>query len=242
MRKYFYKFEVNSELGKAFVRLWHMCNKADKAADRFAAKVGAKTYYQVAEAFAGGVSCVEFEGGTPPRPNLWRSVGKDSDEREMWVPDVESRVGRVILKEGEPVPKDRVDRIYSKQTTKNASGQTVCQYIELYRDNIPVDKAHPTRKIPYYVRESIRIERGRMKLPVVKTESILNLLGADMANGKSVDKLQVVRDTTPTFFKYSRHIYIGCAYPCRAEGLKEIDMEEYVDLEREVRIMAKCGD
>ena len=32
MKNYYYKFNVKTDLGKAFLKLWHQCDKAEKAA------------------------------------------------------------------------------------------------------------------------------------------------------------------------------------------------------------------
>lgn len=239
--RYCYKFNMKSELGKAFMKLWHLCDKAEKAADRFAAKAGAKQYYPADSAFAGGVACVSFESGKPPRPKVWRSVGKDPDGIEMWVPDVKMRMGAMVLEDGSKVPQDTATRIYKKEVKQDSSGRAVCPYVELYRDDeVPVDKNHPNRKTPLYWSESFRIEKARLKLPVVTTEAVLNLIGADPTGGKEPDgKLHVVRPITPTFFKYSQTIYLCCAYPCSAKDLTGISIGVYAEMEKEVRAMER---
>lgn len=239
MDRFFYKFGATTETGRAFIRLWHLCTKAERAADVFAAKVGAKSYYPAEEAFAGGLLFVSFEGDVPPRPNLWRSVGRDADGMLMWEPDVERRSGVVVLAEGEEIPRDSATRVYEKRVTVNGRGERVCRYLEFYRNDIPVDKGHPNRKLPYYVRESFRIERGRMKLPIVRTEELLSVLKADVLGGVDANRPAVVRLVTPTFYRYGHKVYLGCAYPCRAEGMVEIGMEEYVEIEKEVRLMMR---
>ena len=237
--RFCYKFNMKSELGKAFMNLWHLCNKAEVAADKFAAKAGAKHYYPAPSVFAGGVTCVAFEDDQPPRPNVWRSIGKDADGIEMWVLDVKQRIGTVVIEDETKIPQDTATRIYRKQAIKNSSGQMVWAYVELYRDDdVPFDKKHPNRKTPRYWSESFRTEKARLKLPVVTTETLLNLLQADMTNGKGHDgKPHVVRPITPTFFKYSQSIYLCCAYQCHAKGMTEISIGDYEEMEKEVRAM-----
>ena len=240
-KRYCYKIHMKSELGKAFLKLWHLCDKAEKAADKFAAKVGAKQYYPADSVFAGGVACVSFEGNQPPLQKVWRKVGKDADGIVMWEPDVKMRGGFAAVKDETKLPADTATRIYGKMR-KNAAGNTVCDYIELYRDDkVPEDKTHPKRKTPLYWSKSFRIEKERLKLPVVTTMTVLNLIKADLTADRSAaaGKIHVLRPITPTFFKYSQSIYLRCAYPCNAEGLKEISIVEYANTEAAVREASK---
>lgn len=243
MDRFYYKFHQKSELGKKFLKLWHECDKANAAAERFAAKVGAKDYYPALNAFAGGVMCVSFENGKPPREKLWRSIGKDADGIEMWVPDVKQRVGLVTLDSDSFIPSDTATRLYIKDfAQKNAKGQTIRKCVELYRDDeIPVDKNHPNRQLPLYIRESIRIERARLTLPCVKTEALLVLLQADFMEGCE-GKPRMVKLVTPSFFKYSQSVYLCCAYPCSANDLTEISMGDYAEMEKEVRASARDAE
>ena len=196
MEKHFYRFSTKSKLGKEFRRLWNKCIKTEKAADIFAAKVGAVTFYPQDSVFAGGVACVAFKDNVCPKPKLWQSVGKDADGMEQWVP-----------------------RKYEAK-------------------DIPADPKHPKRRLPLYVREAERIEKARVALPFVRTETILGLLKADLTNGKGDDgKLHIVRLVTPTFFEYWQHVYVGCAYPCSAEDLMEISMADYTKAERDMIAM-----
>lgn len=237
---HYYKFSTTTELGKAFIKLWNQCNKAEKAADKFAANVGAITYYPTDSAFAGGVACVAFKDNICPKPNLWKSIGKDADGFEQWVPNVKKRMCELALPNANVKPSDAANRIYNKQPILKSSGQIVLPYVELYRDDIQVNRKHPERKLPYYVRESIRIEKARMKLPEVSVISILTLLQADITNGKDNNgKLNIIKPVTPTFFQYSKQIYVGCAYPCKANGLTEISMGDYVEMEKDVRAMMR---
>ena len=61
--RYYYRFDTSSALGKKFRSFWNECNKAERAAEVFAKKVGAVAYYSSPSAFAGGVAAVAFEEG-----------------------------------------------------------------------------------------------------------------------------------------------------------------------------------
>jgi hypothetical protein len=227
---------MKSELGKVFMKLWHLCDKAEKAADKFAAKAGAQQYYPVDSAFAGGVACVSFESGKPPRPNVWRSIGKDADGIEMWVPDVKMRMMVQEIEDETKIPNDTATRIYKKEAKRKPNGQVVCFYTELYRDDEAARSANKRKKLSLAAKESFRIEKERLKLPVVTTTTVLNTIGADLTGGKGSDgKPHVVRPVTPTFFRYSQSIYLCSAYQCHAEGMTEISIGEYAEMQSAAR-------
>lgn len=230
-------------MGKAFLKLWHQCDMAERAADRFAAKVGAVTYYPQDSMFAGGVACVAFKDNVCPKPKHWRSIGKDADGYEQWVPNVKQRAGAVELPSENFKPSDTACRIYAARPVPGKDGKLRLPFVELYRDD---DVSKPTdkrRQVSYVARESIRTERERLTLPTVSVMQILNMVQADLTNGKGGDgKIHIVKPVTPTFFKYSRHIYLGCAYPCKAEGMKEISLGDYVEAEKAVRAAARDAE
>ena len=94
--------------------------------------------------------------------------------------------------------------------------------------------------LPLFVRKAIRIEKERMALPIVRTETFLKLLLADPTCGKASDgKVHVVSLQTPTFFEYWNHIYIGIAYPCQSDALEEITQADYIEAEKAVRELAR---
>lgn len=240
MKNYYYKFSTTTKFGKAFLKLWRLCEKAEKAADKFAQKVGAVTFYPQDSAFAGGVACVAFKDNVCPKPDHWRSIGKDADKQEQWVPNVKQRIGTLVVSNAKAMPGNVANRIYGKRPTVNQQGQLVLQYVELYRDDEASKSRSRGYKLSRAAKESIRIEKERLTLPTVSVMSILNLLQADMTNGKGSDgKAVIMKIVTPTFFKYSQQIYVGCAYPCKAEELKEISMGDYLEMEKEVRAMMR---
>ena len=236
---YYYKFNVKTNLGKSFVRLWHECDKAEKAAERFAAKVAAVMFYPVDSSMAGGVSCVVFKDNKCPKPGHWKSIGKDADGYELWVPNVKQRTGALALADAGSKPNAVTNRIYQKQPFTSAEGQLLLPYVELYRDDEASKSISGRYKMSWAARESIRIEKERRTLPVVSVMQILNLLQADVTGCNGDGKMHVVRPVTPTFFRYSQTIYLGCAYACKAEGLKEITMGDYLEIEKEVRAMER---
>ena len=118
MAKYFYRFDASSELGKKFRNFLYECDKANRAADTYCAKVGAKTFYGNESAFAGGVLCVGFEDGEKVDKRLWRSVGKDGDGYEMWEPNCQKRQDVIVLPRRDFRPSDTASRVYNKRPSR----------------------------------------------------------------------------------------------------------------------------
>jgi len=276
MNKYFYRLDSSTEVGKKFRRLWNECIKADRAAEVFTKKAGAKTWYPDDAAFAGGVACVSFE--TEVNKKLWRSLGKDADGLEQWEPAVSRRGDVMVLPRKDFRPSDTATRVFERRVLpwamvrhlhtqdewaemtgikltgdKTADAKRMddvmshlsfMRYVELYRDDF--EKKDDRVRMPYYVRESIRIERARLLLPVVKTEQIYRLLQADTAI--EAKNPVIVQDQAPTFFEYNKRVYIGIDYPCKADGLKEIDRKAYImakdnllRMQRDMEALAKSG-
>jgi len=112
--RYYYRFETSSILGKKFRSFWNECNKAERAAEVFAKKVGAAAYYSSPSAFAGGVAAVAFEPGKA-NGKIWRSAGRTEDGEELWEPDVKQRNGVLVLPRRGFKPSDTATRIYSRR-------------------------------------------------------------------------------------------------------------------------------
>lgn len=280
MERHFYRFDTSSALGKQFRTLWNECNKAERAADSFAKKVGAKTYYGNAAAFTGGVECVSFKEGTKINKKMWRMVGKDADGLEQWVPDVKHRSDVMVLPRKDFKPSDTATRIYSKQVLewfmvkdrhtleewakianikltddddlnaynvrKELENAYFVRYVELYRDDEDSKPKDRRWKLSHVARESIRIERERLKLPIVKMSRFHQLLQADKSAVMNEGKPTIVQESTPTFFEYNRHFYLGIDYPCLADGLTELSSKAYAQvrenllkMQRDIEALAK---
>jgi hypothetical protein len=121
-KRYFYRFAMTSGLGVRFRGFWNMCQRANRAADTFAKKVGARMFYPDMRMVAGGVDAVVFPEGEKVDRRIWRSAGKDGDGMELWVPDVKKRRGEIALKEGERVPSHTASRVFDKRPAADATG------------------------------------------------------------------------------------------------------------------------
>ena len=127
-KRLFYRFNVGTDLGKQFRKFWYDCDKAERAANVYAQKVGAKQFYSSPAAFAGGVVCVSFDEGEEVNARLWRSVGKDADGIEMYEPNVKQRHGVLVLPRRGFQPSDTAQRIYQKRPSPWSE---VCQVYTL---------------------------------------------------------------------------------------------------------------
>lgn len=107
---------------------------------------------------------------------------------------------------------------------KTLSEKRFIKYVELYR----TDTNKSIREMSKLQREAINLEHHRRMLPVVTPLRVFSLLGADakvdIPEGKH---FAIVKPETPTFWEYADHWYIGCVFPCKAEGLTEISSEAY---------------
>lgn len=229
-KQYFYKFNTSTALGKQFRSFWNKCQKATLVADKFAAKVGAATFYPNMQKVAGGVDAVSFPDSVKPNEKIWRSIGKDEDGLELWVPDVKQRRGVYQMPDGGKCPSHTANRIYGKPNDKGE-----VRYVELYRDDeIPADPTHPRRKTPQYVSQSIRIEKERLLLPTVSTAELLRVLGADVAaNVPDDDRMHIVQIVTPEMFEWGGAYYLCIDYPCNKADMEEIGAAMYQRMNNE---------
>lgn len=151
--RYYYRFSTSSQLGKKFRSFWNECNKAERAAEVFAKKVGAAAYYSSPSAFAGGVAAVAFEPGKA-NGKMWRSAGRTDDGEELFEPDVKQRNGVLVLPRRGFKPSDTATRIYSRRMSawkEVRSIYTLCEWAKLAGVEMPdadasgVVAAIPTR-------------------------------------------------------------------------------------------------
>ena len=112
--KYFYRFDLTSELGKSFKKFQRDCADANRAAEIWAEKAHAKAYYSSPSGFAGGVTCVSF-GDMVPDDRLWKNIGKDQNGELQYEPLCSSRTGVALLPRKEFMPSDTKTKIYSKR-------------------------------------------------------------------------------------------------------------------------------
>ena len=198
-KNYYYRFDTSTALGKRFRSFWNELMKAERAADKFAEKVGAKTFYPNMRMVAGGVDAVSFPDGVHPNLKVWRSIGKDGDGLELWVPNVKQRRGVYKIPEGGKCPSHTANRIFSRKP--NDKGEV--KFIELYRDDEEAKSTDRRFKLSWAAKESIRIEKQRLLLPTISAADLLRVLSADVAaDVPDDDQLHIVRIITPEMFEW----------------------------------------
>lgn len=226
--RHYYKVLVDSKTGKLISRFWHACQKCEEAAEDYCKKFGAKYYYSDPKYFAGGVVCVAFADGKKVDEKEWRKFAVlEGDQYYLPACNVERDMVEVPNREFQL--KDTWDTLYQRdhireQLVKEEDDQTRKTLCVPRLRFLPVHDQHDAKgRLPQgsrALRRAVVAEQKRLKLPTVGVDQIYRILGAQLPEGK-------LSDTTPTFFVRSVTYYIGCAYPCTAEGLEEITPQIY---------------
>lgn len=101
------KSGLDNELKKAI-------NEADLEADRFAARCGASGFYPDMSAVAGGVSAVLFADPSAVDMDKWKSIGKDADGLELFVPNTKLKNAEAVRieEERQRLPRLTVVQLY----------------------------------------------------------------------------------------------------------------------------------
>ncbi len=156
MAKYYYRFKAYTKVGKKFRAFWNECIKADEAAEKYAAKVGAAAYYSVPSAFAGGVTCVSFD--KKPDTQLWRSIGPDQDGIEQWEPRCQRREGVIIAPNAGFRPSSTAVRLYDKKASKWENvigGQTMKQWAQVAGILLTGDKEKDEERVNAALKDKV---------------------------------------------------------------------------------------
>lgn len=96
-------------------------------------------------------------------------------------------------------------------TVDLTTGKTRIQAIENYEPH------QKTRDI----RRAMKAEEKRQRLPLVKTETLYEILKAQLPDDGKLS------DWTPTVFEYDGKYFIGCEYVCTAAGMTEISQQTH---------------
>lgn len=199
---YYYRCRTTSKVGRrlhAFhVRLLH----AERAADEFAAHCGATSFIQQPESMAGGIEYFEFSEA--PDKKIWRKALTSKEGIDEYELNCDITHDFLISREpfGE-IPGDKwnifylrkqhrweevrllrsmsqwresalreglADETVSDETLKNVLKD--CYFSPFLRFNVPDVKGHFTQK----QRRAVRLEKARMRLPVVTQEELFSIL------------------------------------------------------------------
>lgn len=251
MAKFHYELFIDSKTGKRLTDYWHSCISAERNADRYAKRMGGEFYYSDPKYFAGGVSYISFPKNKPADPGVWREVGTQYADGSFvsamspnyqgalaegdvvyFEPNISKKMDRVEIPNQEYRPKDTFDCVHGKEPIERDGKWYLPCLRFLYDEEIgfrhDLKGGHQPRVASRTVRRAIKVELQRLRLPGVKVEPLLNLLGAewlpkDLSDGKRVK----TPDTTPTFFPLDQHYYIGCDYECKADGLRALTPQQY---------------
>ena len=264
MAKFHYQVDIDSPTGEKLTRFLRQCFKCEEAAEDYAKKMGAVTYYEDPRYFAGGVVCIAFAEGVRIDRGVWREAGVDrSDGVTYWEPNCQERRGWAEVPSRDYALRDTFDRIYDRsriqerevpvesvepvavpqqhteQTGQTAEGKPLTErrlfvpYVEFFRaepsghsGSSPSGERTASRGL----RKAIKAEVRRQRLPVMRTESLLAILGATVAPVEPVAVAQqhTEQPATPTLFAFHSRYFIGCDYDSSANhDLLPISLEMY---------------
>lgn len=81
-------------------------------------------------------------------------------------------------------------------------------------------------KLPWWVREAVRLEVQRVKLPVVTVNIFYRLMqaGSPLPEGQTFGR---INERLPNFFEIGGKFYVSCSRELMAEGLEAITAQKY---------------
>lgn len=252
MSKFHYRLLIDSPTGKLLTAFWHSCISVERLADKYAKRMGGQFYYSDPKYFAGGVVYISFPGNKPTDPGMWREVGCQHDDGSFvsasqqefqdckehpkpgdciyYEPNVTKRVEMVEVPGPDYVPRNTFDCIFvppvETRTDKLGKEHFFVKCLRYEYDEPPGKSANGLRTASNTVRRAIKAEQQRQKLPVMKVDPLLKLLGAVLPEPKEGKPVRI-DIPTPTFFAFEQHYYIGCDYECQADGLKPISAQTH---------------
>lgn len=214
---HYYKAVADSRTGKLLLKFLHACQNCEKAADDWCKKFGAKYYCDNPKYFAGGVACVAFD--SEPDPKLWRPyvrIGKD----QYYLPACEAVPDKVEIPHRDYALKDSWDTMYLRDKIYEAPDKKLYLVRLSFR---PVGDQKDSQGRPIQagrkLRQAIAAEQKRLRLPVMTVQQLYRILEAELPVGRLTDR-------TPIVFLYGASLYIGSFYPCNANGLESITMQQ----------------
>ncbi len=222
MAKYYYQFPLNSERGRLLAKFHRACIDAETKAQKYAKRMGAESYFENPNFFAGGVSCLAFKEPKKVNTDIWRLVYKDDNGTQWFEPNVRTSFGCVKARPGftpnevagriykkEPVGWDVVQQLYSlkewlafcgfhssgnKEIDTNAViGMLKDKHFYTYIEIIPMAAPVMGRKRSRDGSKAIQAEQMRMRLQTVHVDDFYRIVGADMT-GKTAKQMPDEKD------------------------------------------------
>ena len=184
MNQYFYECAQDSELGKKISDFWTKCNRCNFASHDYAKKMGAVSFEPDYDYFEGGVTGLYFPDDAKVDLGVWRvSMINPKTNENLYVPNVNSRIGYAEIPHREYALRDTFDRIYHRDRIIQNDGKLYVPYTEFYRDE-PAGTRHDIkggkqpRTASKGLRKAIKAEVRRRRLPVMPVTVLLNTLAA----------------------------------------------------------------
>ena len=227
MSKYYYRFPAESPEGKQLRSYHRAAQKAEREAQQYGKKVGAATYYEDPNCFAGGVVAVTFKNPKEVNPNIWRLVGRQEDGNELlYLPNTFIKVGNKMIGIDEKLPRDSAHRIWREAHRGDSETGRKVTYIDIFPVVTDAPKADRKR--------AVQAELWRLKLPVVRLSSFYQIVHADLSDIGENDKPKKVQESSPVFYRYHNHYYIGLDHPIHHDGFEEINQYIFNTTKREL--------
>jgi hypothetical protein len=227
MSKYYYRFPAESSEGKLLRSFHRAAQKAEREAQQYAKKVGAATYYEDPNCFTGGVVAVTFKNPKEVNPNIWRLVGKQEESNELlYLPNTVIKVGNKMIGIDEKLPRDSAHRIWREAHRGDSETERKVTYIDIFPVVTDAPKADRKR--------AVQAEFWRLKLPVVRLSSFYQIVHADLSDICENDTPKKVQESSPVFYRYHNHYYIGLDHPIHHDGFEEINQYIFNTTKREL--------
>ena len=228
MAQHYYKLLQESATGRKLAAFWQACIKVERRAEAYAKSMGAQYYYSDPKYFAGGVACVGFADKVQPNLKMWREAG-EVDGQMQYVPNVDKHVEWVEVPDAQKMPQNTFDCIYNphqQPVERDGKLYRSCLKFEYHEESGRSDQG--VRVASRDIRKAIKAEVHRIKLPVVKVETLLQLLQADWLPADKTDGKPVKGpQSTPTFFTYEQYYVVGCEYECKSVDMVDITPQQY---------------
>ena len=205
--KFYYTCDTNSRVGRKLRSFWRTACHAAERADDFARKYGAVSYITPDQFFMGGVDYLEFDH--KPDLRVWRKRVHSADGIDEYEPNCMCRADVLIIPDDRFQPSDTWNRTYSREHlsweqarqkktlkewativgyTLTDDNETDWDYVTSQLHNrffVPFmeffgELTEDGKSIPQTLRRAVRAEKDRLALPVVKTETLLLLLGSQI--------------------------------------------------------------
>lgn len=250
MAKHFYKTGKLSEsltIGKKDYSLadhvrsfHHLCEGADRKAQRYAKRYGATSFIEPAQGFTGGVEYLIFDKA--PDADIWKE--KSLGGCTYYEPNIERVTECAMFPDKNRRPSDTSSIMYRRlwltwEQVKTRFGFDY--WHDRCRLYLTGSKEEQQEKIDSYMHDkhfmlyyqfsspiknrrkkliAIRAEMEREKLPVIPTAMLYEILQADSEGAKR----ELV---TPSFVVWENEYYISSPYPCKHPELTEITEAQF---------------